>query len=562
MESIFFEITIVICFVAIVTVIFRLFKQPTILAFILSGIIIGPIGQLQIQNLHVLHAMGEFGIALLLFILGLEFRLHELKFVGIKALAIGVLQIVLTIIAGVGIGLLCGFSIIASLYIGIVLAFSSTIIIMSLLSDKRDLNSLYGKITLGILLVQDITAIIILIVLSGFSTDVGNYSTVAGAVVLSLFKGLLLFSFIFLVSKTILPFVLRFVSKSLDTLFLFSLAWVFSISALVSSSLIGFPIAIGGLLAGLALANATESLQIAASVRALRDFFITMFFVTLGIEMSFQSLGVVIVPSIIISLFVVVGKPLIVMSLMGIMGFKKRTSFLTSLSMAQISEFSLLIVFLGYSLGHIPTEIVSLVTLVTIFSFIASTYGIVYSNALYGFCKGALSIFERRSASDGLFLSENGLKETKGHIVLIGAHRMGESILDALREQGENLLVVDFNPDIIQKLQKSGAMHVFGDIADHDIQDKVSLLFAKLIISTVPDREDNLLLLSCIKKAKDKPKIIVLGQSIEDAKILYKAGADYVVLPHLMGGMHLAGILKDNYSEKLKKLKAKHLGYL
>ena len=301
MGSIFFEITIIVCLAAVLAIIFRAFKQPAVLAYILTGIIIGPFGQLQLRNQDQLHTLAQFGITLLLFILGLELKFKDLKSIGKSALIIGLGQIVFTFLAGFFISSGLGFSQIISLYIATALTFSSTIIVVKLLSDRKDLASLYGKIVTGVLLIQDFFAILVLIILSAFNSNSVALSVETFALVF--LKGFLLIVFVAFLSKFVLPGIIHAVSKSSETLFLFSLAWVFGLSAIVSSPLIGFSIEIGGFLAGLALANSSENFQIAARVKALRDFFITLFFVVLGMEMTFGSPDKIIIPIFVFSIW-------------------------------------------------------------------------------------------------------------------------------------------------------------------------------------------------------------------------------------------------------------------
>lgn len=552
MSAIFFEVTIILVLAAAIAIFFRFLKQPSILAYILAGLIVGPIGQLQLEGKEVLQVMGELGVTMLLFMVGLDLRLRELRIIGKVALFTGVAQIVFTSLAGYIICLALGFSQMASLYISIALTFSSTIVIVKLLSDKKDLNSLYGKISIGFLLVQDFFAILALIFLSGFNSASGATMSPFGFLSVIL-KGFILFAIVLYLSKYVIPRFIDKIAHSAETLFLFSVAWALGVASVVSSSLVGFSIEIGGFLAGLALANSSESFYIVAKVKSLRDFFITIFFVVLGMSMNISSLSLVLVPAFILSLFVLIGNPIIVMIIMGIMGYRKRTSFLAGLTVAQISEFSLIIVFLGNKLGHISTEVTSLVTVVGIITFTGSTYMILHGDFLYRMFRRYLTIFERKKT-----LEETGeVKELENHVVLIGANRTGGSILEALLEEKENVVVVDFNPDVIKELIQRNVPTLFGDIADIDIQEKAQLHKAKLVISTVTDIKDNLSLIKDQKKIKNGAKIIVVATEPQDAKVLYRAGADYVIIPRVLGGRHLAALIKENNLDKIEKLKIK-----
>lgn len=555
MESFFFQITVVIFLAAFLSIIFRFLKQPSILAFIITGIIIGPLGPFGFHNEDFMKSLASIGITLLLFMIGLELNVKELKLVGKNAILAGIAQIVLTTAAGFGISMLLGFSFVASLYIGIALAFSSTILIIKLLSDKRDLKSLYGKMTVGILVLQDIVAIFILIILSTFSSSHASIDFLSIAI--AGLKIFILFGIVYLLSQEVLPKFLNIIAKSSESLFLFSLAWVFGIAALVSAPFIGFSIEIGGLLAGIALSSSIESYQIITKIKPLRDFFLTIFFVTLGMKITFISFSTIAVPIVLLSSFVLLVTPIIVMIILRTLKYKKRTSFFSGIALAQISEFSLIMIYMGNKIGHVSTEIVSVITFVGVISFVVSTYFITYSNTLYKFFLPVLGVFESKLAKD-----EELAEAVKDHVILVGANRMGEGILKALQKKKENVIVVDFDPQIVEKLKKENVETFFGDISDPEIQEAVGIEKASLIISTVSDPEDALMLLKSIKKLKG-PKVIVAAFEKSDAKEFYKEGADYVIMPHIAGGNHLAKLLvDDNHLKLIEEYKEKEKPYI
>lgn len=555
MQSIFFEITIVIFLAAVLSIVFRFFKQPSILAFILTGIIIGPFGPIRFESHELMQSLASIGITLLLFMIGLELNIKELKSVGKNALVIGILQILLTSIFGFGISELLGFSDSTSLYLGIALALSSTILVVKLLSDKRDLKSLYGKISIGILLVQDITAIFILIILSTFNSP-GSTVGISELLVAGL-KVVVLFGWVILLSREILPKLLNIISRSSESLFLFSLAWVFGISALVASPFIGFSIEIGGLLAGIALATSIESYQIVTKIKPLRDFFLTIFFVTLGMEITLNNFSEIFIPSLVFSAFVLFISPVILMGILGFFKYTKRTSFFTGVALAQISEFSLIMIYLGNKIGHLTSEIVSIITFVGAITFVFSTYFITQCNSLYKFFSPYLDFFERNKTK-----TDEKDQEISNHIILVGANRMGDWILEALLKKKEEIMVVDFDPDIIEKLNKRHVHAFFGDISDPDIQKEININKSSLIISTISDPEDNLVLLKSIRPIKG-PKIVVAAFEKSDARDFYREGADYVIMPHFAGGHHLAKMLsEEDHLDQLEKYAEKEKSYI
>jgi len=415
---------------------------------------------------------------------------------------------------------------------------------------------------LGILLAQDIVAIGLLMFLSGFNAQASTTQSIFNLLLIILKGGVLVGIVIFL-SRRVFPKIIESITKSPETLFLVSLAWVFGLAAIVSSPYVGFTIEIGGFLAGLALANSMANYQIIAKAKILRDFFIVIFFVLLGIQMSFDQLAVIIFPAIILSIFVIILKPFLTMVVMTAMGYRKRTAFLTGISLSQISEFSLILVFTGYKLGILDQQTVSMVTLVGLVSFFVSSYALVNSKKLYRILGPKLNFLEKQNAKkDEIQRTEDSLENLSGHVVVVGGDQMGESIMEALQDIGMEVVVVDFDPRVVERLKDKNVHRLFGDIADLDIQERAKISEAKVVISTVPDIEDNLLLLKEMKHENRKAKIIVMALDFRDAKTLYKEGADYVVLPHLAGGRQIAKIISENHLDNIENLKQKDQKYL
>nr|MBI5455826.1 cation:proton antiporter [Candidatus Levybacteria bacterium] len=562
MGNIFLDLTLIICIAAFLSLIFRFFKQSEILAYILTGILIASFHISSSSGEDFLHSLSQVGVTLLLFMVGLEIRVSELMSLGKALVLASVGQILGTFVLGFLISSFFGLNIITSFYLATALTFSSTIIVVKLLSDQRELHSLHAKFSLGILLMQDIAAIFFLMLLSGFSSNVGSIA-ISSQIIPIIFKAIILFTGIGFLSKKVFPKIFEFVAKSPETLFLVSLAWVFGLAAIVSSKFVGFSIEIGGFLAGVALANSLVNYQIIAKAKILRDFFIVIFFVLLGIQMSFANLGQILVPALVFSLFVLFLKPFVIMIILSLMGYRKRTAFLTGVSLSQVSEFSLILVFVGFKLGHIDQNTVSLITLVGLISFATSTYMITHWKTLYRKFAKSISFMERTSLKkDEILEAGETLDNLKGHVVVIGGDQMGLSVVEALEDRSMEVVVVDFDPSIIKSLKSKKIHRLFGDISDLDIQERAQIDNAKLIISTIPDIEDNLLLLKELKHENRKAKIVMMALDAKDAKMLYKADADYVVLPHLAGGRQIAKIILDNHIDKIEDLKNKDKKYL
>lgn len=545
MEPIILNLSFLILIALGLAFVARFLRQPIILAYIVTGALVAYFGFFDVQDQEAFHVFADLGIMFLLFLVGLEISLNSLKVSGKTSVLVGLGQIAFTFGVGFAIAILLGFAPLPASYIAIALTFSSTIIIIKLLSDKKDLNSLYGRISVGFLLVQDFVAILILIFLAGISA---GGDALFLDVVLAIVQGLLLFAIIVWLSKYVFPPLLDKIAKSQELLFLFSLAWAFGLAAAVDQ--LGFSIEIAGFLAGVALANSSENLQIASRIRPLRDFFILVFFFILGSMLVMSDFAGVGWPILIFSLFVLIGNPLIVLAIMGSMGYRSRTGFLAGVTVAQISEFSLIVAALGFRLGHIDGSVLGLVTAVGVITIAVSSYLITNAEIIYPKIAKIISIFERK------IIKENPVpdKKIQKPIVLIGCNRTGQSIASGIPKK--DLLIVDFDPEIIKSLDDHGYDNIFGDIRDSDIFEAANIAEADVVISTSPDIEDNLALASEINRLIKKPKMIIRADDDVETKVLYEAGVDYVLQPHFASGQHIGHIVSEGINDKsLKMLK-------
>lgn len=538
MMGIFTQLSILILVVLVVSFITRILKQPLIIGYLLSGILVGPFFLNILQENDTILTFSEFGIAFLLFIVGLSLSPKVIKEVGKISLVTGVGQVIFTSVIGYLIGILLGFSPLVSVYIAIALTFSSTIIIMKLLSDKEDLDKLYGKISIGFLLVQDFIAIIILIVISAFSSGLSVTNIVTG----TLLKGVLLIIILIPISLYILPRLSSFFAKSQEFLFLFSIAWGLGFAALFFYA--GFSIEVGALIAGIMLSMSPYSCEISSKMRPLRDFFIISFFLILGSQMVIGEMGRLLVPAIIFSIFILVGNPLIVVCLMGFLGYSKRTGFMAGLTVAQISEFSLILIALGVKIGHLSSEVLSFVTTVGIITIAGSTYMIIYSEKIYPYFSRFLSLFERKK------LKEGAEKNQEHDYILLGYNRLGFSILKTLSKLGGKYLVVDFNPETIKKLSSKKINCLYGDVEDIEFLQELKIEKAKIIVSTVPENDANFLLIKKIREKNKNAIIITTASQIQETFKLYNTGADYVILPHFLGGNYTSDLINRARTKK------------
>lgn len=543
----FIQFGLILLVVLIVSFIMRLLKQPLIIGYIISGILVGPFFLNLIQESETIITFSEMGIAFLLFIVGLHLSPKILKEVGKISLITGLGQIIFTSLIGFGISYLLGFSIVTSLYIAIALTFSSTIIIMKLLSDKDALDKLYGKISMGFLLVQDFVAIIILVIVSSLASGGGT----SDVLVSTILKGIGLIVILGPLSYFLLPKFSDFLSKSQEFLFLFSIAWGLGLSLLFLYA--GFSIEVGALIAGVLLSMAPYGYEISAKLKPLRDFFIISFFVILGSQMVFGDISELIIPAILLSLFILIGNPIIVMALMGIEGYSKKTGFMAGLTVAQISEFSLILIALGVKTGSLTQQIQSFVTLIGLLTIAGSTYMIMYSDKIYNKISKFLSIFEKRN------IKEKEILQKKYDYVLLGYNRIGFSVMQSFMKVSKNFLVVDYNPLVIKSLRKKKIDAIYGDADNSDLLEDLNISKASVVVSTVPEKETNELILDVLKRNKSNAISILTARQIDEALELYGVGADYVILPHFLGGEYIAQIIekakknKNHYKKEKKK---------
>ena len=535
-----------------------LLRQPPLIGYLLAGLLIGLFGIVN-ANGATFETMSQIGVTLLLFLVGMELSFEDLKAVGKPAVIVGIGEILITFVVTCILSFLFGFDWIMAVYIGAALSFSSTIIVVKLLSQKNDLASLHGKMSLGILLFEDVVAITILMLMSSFGA--GTTSSILIPFILWLVKGSLIFTTTLFLSRFFFPRFMKIVALSPEMVFVTSIAWCLGLASLVSLPFIGFSSEIGGFLAGLALANSSEHYQIISRIRPVRDFFVTIFFIALGTSMLLSDIFSVLLPALVLSLFILVGKPIIVLSLMGLSGFRKRTAFLTGITIAQISEFGLILIVLGIKVGHVSQTAVSLVTLVGVITMTASTYLIIYGNKIYRFLSPHLALFEKKNMQA---YGETQHRSWNDHIILVGYNRVGRMLLAVLKELNHPIVVVDFDPSVITQLTADGIEALYGDISDHEFLALLHLDKAKLVVSTVLDVQDNMTLLEAIRSGERFPLTIITASYPTDAIELYEAKADFVLIPYHVGGEHIAHLIEEHGidHERFHKLGSRHFDHL
>ncbi len=524
----FIEIAAILGLSTLLAIVGQKLRQPLLIMFLAAGILAGPSFLGLIESYQQIELLAHMGIALLLFIVGLKLDLNLIRSNGPVALATGLGQIIFTSAIGFGIALLIGMNVISAAYVAVALTFSSTIIIVKLLSDKKEIDSLHGQIAIGFLIVQDIAAILALVGLTTFGSTVTTEGNVYISAIVMLVKGLGLLGVIALLMKYVLPPFTRRLAHSQELLVLYAVAWAVFLSA--ASELLGFSKEVGAFLAGVSLASTGYRESIGARLTSLRDFLLLFFFIDLGARLDFDTVGSQVGDSIWLSLFVLVGNPLIVLAIMGVMGYRRRTGFLAGLTVAQISEFSLIVAALGLSIGHITEETMGLITLVGVITIFVSTYLILYSGQLYRLLSEPLKIFEKRNPHREAALDTHGISSSVD-VIIVGLGNYGSGVAEYLLRRGKVLVGVDFDPLSLEKWSSRGISVLYGDVADPEIHDQLPLNSAHWVVSTVRSKELNLALLQQLKNRGYKGRVAVTATNQDEVSEYEKTGANVVFRP-------------------------------
>ena len=508
-------------------------RQPLIVSFLVVGLVAGPGGLGLVQHGGHLELLAELGVALLLFLVGLKLDVGLVKSLGLVSLTTGLGQVAFTAGFGFLICLWLGMDAVTSLYVAVALTFSSTIIIVKLLSDKREIDSLHGRIAVGFLIVQDLVVVVAMVVLSAFGVGargggIGDLAAVLGA-------GAALLGLVLLFVRYAATPLAERLARAPELLLAFAVALTAAFAAIGEAA--GFGKELGGLLAGVALASTPVRDSLASRLAPLRDFLLLFFFVVLGAGLELKALGEEAWPALALSLFVLVGNPLIVMVILALLGYRRRTGFLAGLTVAQISEFSLIFMGLGVALGHVAEGALALVTLVGLVTIAASTYMITWSHHLYGWFEPLLRPFERRDP-----FREREEQAPAGRapdVLLFGLGRYGGAIAERLRRRGLVVLGVDFNPDAVRAWQAHGWPALYGDATDPEFIAHLPLSGVRWAVSAVPERDLGVMaedarmsLVQALRAAGFTGRIAVTcQQSRAAAETLRAIGADLVLEP-------------------------------
>lgn len=521
----FEQIAVILVLAAVVAALAKVLRQPVIVAYIVVGILVGPAALGLVASGESIESFAKIGIAILLFLVGLKLDFHLIKSTGVVAAVAGIGQVVLTAVFGFGITLALGVEVVPALYVAIALTFSSTIIVIKLFSDKRELDQLHGRIAIGILIVQDLLVVISMIVVA--SLGQAGLTSPSETLVRTLLGGVLFLGAVALLARFAIPRILEWLARSQELTLLFVVAWAIALAA-VSYSL-GLSLEIGAFVAGVALASTPYRESLGARLVSLRDIMLLFFFIELGVSLTFESALQQLVPAIVLSLFVLAAKPIIVMVIMGLLGYRKKVSFRVGVALAQISEFSLILIALGYSLGQVDESILGLVTLVGIITITISTYLIAYTQPLFERLSPILTVFERTRPESK---EEEQQREHPYDAIVVGAGRLGGEIARGLALKHAQLLVVDYDPQALRKIGGPNITTLYGDVSEPDFSASLPFHETESVICAVPSPSTNLVLLQTLRRYDFEGRICLTAMDARTAAMFDEYGGVTIIRPY------------------------------
>ena len=546
MHGILPEIGISILVATALGFVFQIFRQPVILGYLVAGALIGPeIGLKLVSGPANIEIISEIGLILLLFIIGLELNPKKLLSSGRQLIYAGVGQFLLCVLIGIGFFMLLGYDLgkgrIDALYLAMFCAWSSTAIVVKLLYDKFELDTLPGRISLGILIFQDLWAILILALQPHFM------SPQLILVIVALMKSVVLLAIGFLLSKYLMRRVFEKISKTPEMVVALSIAWCAFMAGM--GAWIGLSMEMGGLIAGVAISTFPYRIHVTAKVLPLRDFFLTLFFLSIGMKIPIPDPSLLLMAATIV-LFVIVSRFLTIYPLLSLAGSGRRSCFIASLNLSQISEFSLVVAALGVGYGHIEQRMMSLVIYAMAITSVLSSYFINGNHQAY-------LVFNRFLERMGFPLkAKEVVKEEFGDhypVVLLGFHRGARSFIDRMEAMAPDLLkkilVIDFNLEVLKEVNDRNIKGIFGDISSVDTLEHVHVANAEIILSTIPDMllkgTNNQAIVTICRAAAPNALIVATADSVDQIDSLKAKGANEVLLPYTLIGDHLANIVTD-----------------
>ena len=542
-------------------------RQPLILAYLLAGVVIGPVGLRWVTNLESIQTVAEIGLILLLFVIGLEIDLKKLAAAGPPMLVTGALQVPICIALGLGyfalLGVHNGGGDYSLIYLAACMSMSSTLVVVKLLNDRMELDTLPGRITLGVLVIQDLWSVVMLAV----QPNITNPNLLP--LVFSLLKGVILVGGALAMSRFVLPFAFRSVAKAPELILVTALAWCFFTAGV--ASVIGLSREMGALIAGVSLSTFPYNLDVMAKAVSIRDFFVTLFFVALGMQIPIPTANVLLLVAA-ASAFVLVSR-VVVVPMLYVLRLGLRNSIVPAINLAQVSEFSIVIAFLGLTYKQIHTDVLTVVILTFAVTSVVSTYMINGSHAIQKILTGALKGLGLKDLDSE---KEAGADVVESHpVVFLGFFRDASSILYEFEHEGSvedarefvsKIMVIDFNPTVMRELRRRGIKVVYGDIAHPDTLHHAGIEDAELVVSSITDDilrgTSNLRILRTVREQAPHARVVLTTDHIPQALGFYEAGADFVFIPRLYSASAVARLLKKGLADGFGDIKAQAIGQL
>ena len=509
----------------------RAIRVPTIVAYMAAGLVLGPIGGVLTVTDSV-HLIAEVGIALLLFLVGLELSLEKIRGVGRVAALGGAIQMGITALAGWLVATAFGLPLASALVIALAVTFSSTVVVVKLLGEKRDLGALYGRIAVGILLVQDVAVAVALTLFAGLQTpEAGSGAASVVRSVAVAFGGMFVLAIAAAIAaRWVLPRVFTWVRTSPETSFIWSLAWCFLF--ILAAEAMHVSVELGAFIAGVGLAQLHFAEELRRRVQPLVNFFLAVFFVSLGLQMQPASALAQWPLVLALCVTVVIVKPVVLVSAIARLGYDGRTSFLSSMTLAQMSEFSFILAALAVSAGALPEEMLSVISLAGLITIAISSYLVQFSERMYEPLRDS-RLLRILGASD---IEEPGAEPSlENHIVVIGMNTLGIRLVRDMADRGETVLAIDTDAG---KLKGLPATTLLGSIDDTSVLDEANFTHARLVISALQIEDSNNLLAYRCRSAGVPVSIHAFDPSLIDD--LRELGADHVIVPKHDGTRELA----------------------
>ncbi len=542
-------------------------RQPLILAYLLAGVVIGPVGLRWVTNLESIQTVAEIGLILLLFVIGLEIDLKKLAAAGPPMLVTGALQVPICIALGLGyfalLGVHNGGGDYSLLYLAACMSMSSTLVVVKLLNDRMELDTLPGRITLGVLVIQDLWSVVMLAV----QPNITNPNLLP--LLFSLLKGVILVGGALAISRFLLPYAFRSVAKAPELILVTALAWCFFVAGV--ASVIGLSREMGALIAGVSLSTFPYNLDVIAKAVSIRDFFVTLFFVALGMQIPIPTIDVLLLVAA-ASAFVLVSR-VIVVPILYVLKLGLRNSIVPAINLSQVSEFSIVIAFLGLTYKQIHADVLTIVILTFAVTSVVSTYMINGSHAIQKILTGALKTVGLKDLDSEKAEAAEIVEQHP--VVFLGFFRDASSILYEFEHEGSvedarefvsKIMVIDFNPTVMRELRRRGIKVVYGDIAHADTLHHAGIEDAELVVSSITDDvlrgTSNLRILRTVREQAPHARVVLTTDHIPQALGFYEAGADFVFIPRLYSAAAVARLLKKGLADGFGDIKAQAIGQL